>query len=196
MNTSRSRSVMQETGSIVPGSLSSMATLNNQTLAETFLNADVVVIVDVSGSMGSQDAGDGMTRFEKACSELALLQQRNQGKVAVIGFSNDPMFYPGGKPSFMGAGTRMDDALAYAKVADVDGMAFFLISDGEPSSRVDALNVASQYKNKINTIYVGPEGGEGQKFLARLAEASGGVFATAEKVKELASTVETMLLGE
>ena len=189
---SRSKSVREN--AIVPGSLSAMANQSNQSLAETFLSADIVVIVDTSGSMGSHDAGDGMTRYDKACDELALLQGRNQGKVAVIGFSNVSMFYPGGKPSFMGAGTRMDDALAYAKVADVDEMAFFLISDGEPSSRVDALNVASQYKNKINTIYVGPEGGEGQKFLAQLAEASGGVFATAEKVRELASTVETMLL--
>ena len=172
-----------------------MANQSNQSLAETFLSADIVVIVDTSGSMGSHDAGDGMSRYEKACDELALLQGRNQGKVAVIGFSQTSVFYPGGKPSFIGAGTQMAGALAYANVADVDGMVFFLISDGHPTDgEAQVLQVANHYKNKINTIYVGPEGGEGQKFLSRLAEASGGVFATAEKVRELASTVETMLL--
>jgi len=181
---------------IVPGSLGAIANQNQQSLAETFLNADVVVIVDTSGSMHSPDAGDGMTRYDRACNELALLQQRNQGKVAVIGFSEFPQFYPGGQPAFMGAGTRMAKALEFTKVADVEGMAFFLISDGQPTDGEDkVLHIARQYTNKINTIYCGPEGGSGQAFLSQLAQASGGRFATADRVKELASTVETLMLG-
>jgi Mg-chelatase subunit ChlD len=185
---------MEMSKAIIPGSLGAISQQENQSLAETFLSAEMVVIVDTSGSMNASDA-DGMTRYERACHELALLQQRNSGKVAVIGFSNTPMFYPGGQPSLMGADTKMAKALQFTKVADVEGMKFFLISDGQPTDGEDrVLQVASQYKNKINTIYCGPEGGAGQRFLSRLAEASGGVFATADRVKELASTVETMLL--
>jgi Mg-chelatase subunit ChlD len=180
---------------IVPGSLGAIAQQENTSLAETFLNAEVVVVVDTSGSMGSPDAGDGMTRYDKACQELMLLQQRNSGKVAVIGFSNFPNFYPGGKPDFLAGGTEMAKALKFTKVADVEGMTFFLISDGYPTDGEDqVMKIARKYQNKINTIYCGPEGDLGQKFLERLAQASGGRFATAEKVKELAATVETLML--
>jgi Mg-chelatase subunit ChlD len=182
---------------IIPGSLGAIAQQKNQSLAETFLNAEVVVIVDTSGSMGMNDAGDGMTRYDRACHELALLQQRNQGKVAVVGFSNFPQFYPGGQPSHTGADTKMAKALEFTKVADVEGMTFFLISDGQPTDGEDyVLIIAKEYKNKINTIYCGPEGGSGQDFLARLAGASGGRFATADRVKELADTVEKIMLLE
>jgi Mg-chelatase subunit ChlD len=189
------RKVMSK--AIVPGSLGAIANRENVSLAESFLNAEVVVIVDTSGSMGSPDAGDGVTRYDKACSELMQLQQRNSGKVAVIGYSDFPMFYPGGKPDYLGSGTAMAKALKFTRVADVPGMTFFLISDGQPTDGEEkVIRIAQKYQNKINTIYCGPEGGPGQRFLSRLAQASGGRFATAEKVKELASTVETLLLEE
>jgi Mg-chelatase subunit ChlD len=160
------------------------------------MSAEMIVIVDTSGSMSARDVdGSDQSRYERACEELKLLQVRNSGKVAVIGFSNNVQFFPGGIPTFEMGGTQMAKALEFTKVADVEGMTFFLISDGQPTDGSDAvLQVARGYKNKINTIYCGPEGGQGQYFLSQLAKASGGVFATAEKARELASTVETMLL--
>jgi len=180
--------------SIVPGSLGALAQQEHKSLAETFLSAEVVVIVDTSGSMSTPDAGDGMTRYDRACSELMLLQQRNSGKVAVIGFSDHPQFYPGGKPANLGSGTAMAKALKFTKVADVGGMVFFLISDGRPNEEDKTLQISSQYQNKINTIYVGPEGGPGQQFLEQLAQASGGRFATADRAQELAAAGETLML--
>ena len=78
-------------------------------------------------------------------------------------------------------------------MADVTGMRFIVISDGEPSSESEALNVAKTYKNKIDTIYVGPENGDGQEFLRKLAKASGGQGVTSAQVKELASSVKHLL---
>jgi len=179
---------------IVQGSLGSLAPRENVSLAETFLNAEMVVIVDTSGSMCATDTEEGIQRYEKAVQELTRLQGRNPGKVAVIGFSSTAQFYPGGVPQFLQGGTAMEKALKFTKVADVPGMTFFVISDGQPNRPEETMLVASTYQNKINTIYVGPEGGSGQHFLTQLAQAGGGRFATAEKVKELASTVETMLL--
>lgn len=180
---------------IVPGSLGAIAQQDNKSLAETFLGAEVIVIVDTSGSMVSDDTEEGISRYDKACQELMKLQQAHSGKVAVMGFSSIVQFYPGGVPTLLAGDTQMAKALKFTKIADLEGVQFFLISDGQPTDGNDeVLRIARTYQNKINTIYCGPEGGSGEKFLARLAQASGGKFATADRVKELASTVETMLL--
>ena len=51
---------------IIPGSLSHMAKRNNQSLAESFLSADIIVLLDDSVSMSTPDAPNGMTRKEAA----------------------------------------------------------------------------------------------------------------------------------
>ena len=58
-----------------------------------------------------------------------------------------------------------------------------------------AFDVAKTYHNAISTIYVGPEDRPyGRDFLRRLAAATGGSTVTADRVKELASTVTQLLL--
>jgi hypothetical protein len=87
--------------------------------------------------------------------------------------------------------------LKFAKIGDVKGMQFILISDGEPNDEESTLTVAKSYKNHINTIFVGPEGGDGQLFLQKLAKViSGGESATIEKVKELSDHVGRLLLKD
>ena len=71
-----------------------------------------------------------------------------------------------------------------------------VISDGEPDSQEQALAAARRFdKSDISTVYVGPEGGAGQAFLARLAAASGGQSVTAAKTAQLAQTIERFLLA-
>ena len=41
------------TNALIKGSLSDLAQRDNMTLAESFLNADAILIVDMSGSMGA-----------------------------------------------------------------------------------------------------------------------------------------------
>lgn len=181
---------------IVVGSLGAIAKQNGQSLAQTFLSCEVVCLVDTSGSMGAHDGGNGQTRYERACSELAVLQGDLPGKIGVISFSDGTMFCPNGTPFDFGGGTDLAGALQFAKVADVPGaMRFIVISDGEPDDPAAALAIASNYHNRIDTIFCGPENGHGREFLRRLAKASGGSHVTAEAAKALASSVQKLLVA-
>lgn len=179
---------------LVKGSLGAIAQQNNQSIAETFVNADVVILVDTSGSMCACDSRGNRSRYEVACEELKNLQASLPGKLALISFSDDCLFCPNGIPFNYEGGTKLAQALKFAKVADVTGIRFIVISDGQPDSEEEALKVARTFKAKIDTIYVGPEGGDGQAFLKRLAKASGGQGVTADRVKELSANVQRLLL--
>lgn len=180
---------------IVPGSLQDQATAAGGSLAETFLNCDLVVLVDTSGSMIDADAPGGRRRYDAACDELAKLQASQPGKIGVIGFSSYPEFCPGGKPPFQKGGTDLAAALDYANL--IDGLCeLVVISDGQPDNPEAALRSARAYKaSKISTVYVGPEGGAGQEFLRKLAAANRGQSVTAEKTKALASQIERLMLN-
>lgn len=182
---------------LVAGSLYDIAKKNNQYIAETFINCDVVILVDTSGSMSASDSRDGQSRYDVACAELRALQGSLPGKIAVLSFSSDVEFCPSGVAVFQGGGTDMAKALQFAKVADgIPGMRFILISDGEPDYPTDTLRIAASYKNKIDTIYVGPENRPiGRDFLEKLAQTSGGQTITADRAKELKSGIETLLLN-
>lgn len=180
--------------SIVKGSLANIATTNNMSLAQTFISCEVIVLCDTSGSMSARDSVGGNSRYDQACWELATLQGSLPGKIGVISFSDSTMFCPNGTPFFLGGGTDLAGALQFAKVADVPGgMRFIVISDGQPDNADAALRMARKYHNRIDTIFVGPEYGPGREFLERLAAASGGQHVTAEKVKELANSVQRLL---
>lgn len=182
-----------ENNQIIQGSLSAIAQQNNKSIAETFVNADVIIIVDTSGSMALTDSRGGRSRYSVACEELKKLQESLPGKLALLSFSDDVIFCPSGIPFNYEQGTHLDKALKFAKMADVKGMRFIVISDGEPYDEQSALAIAKTYINRIDTIYVGPEGGEGADFLRKLAKASGGQGVTAAQVKELESTVKHLL---
>lgn len=180
---------------IVPGSLSAIAKQEGKSLAETFVNADLVVIVDTSGSMSTHDSRGRKSRYEVACEELATLQGNHPGKIAVLAFADSTIFCPSGMPTYLGGGTDMANALQFAKIADVPGMQFILISDGEPNDEQETLTVARTYRNKISTIYVGPEEKpSGRDFLQRLAAATGGQTIIVDRAKELKSGIEKLYL--
>jgi Mg-chelatase subunit ChlD len=188
--------MMTHKDTLVVGSIADVAAKSGTSLAETFINCDAVVLIDVSGSMDAPDSRDRRTRYDVALEELAALQQALPGKIAVIAFSSWPVFVPGGQPPFLAGGTDLAAALQFAKVADVPSgdMRFFIISDGEPDSRDVALAVARTYHNRIDTIYVGPESYPlGRAFLQQLATASGGQSVTADRVQELARVTQQLL---
>ena len=179
---------------IVRGSLSQIAAQSGKSLAESFIHCDAVVLVDTSASMGTYDTS-ARSRYAAALSELQALQEALPGKIAVISFSDRAVFCPAGIPEFLNAGTDVAAALQFARVADVPGMQFFLISDGELDSAADALRVARQYSNRINTIFVGPEMGGGRRFLNDLALATGGTQYVAELTKALGATIQQAMLN-
>lgn len=179
---------------IVKGSLTDLARQQGQSLAQTFVNAEVVVLVDTSGSMATHDSLGGRQRYEVACEELAALQGSRPGKLAVLSFSQATLFCPDGKPFNQGGGTDLAGALKFARVADVPGMRFIVISDGQPDSPSAALAEAGQYRNRIDVIYVGPESmPAGREFLAKLAVASGGQMVTADRAQNLLAATQKLL---
>lgn len=179
---------------IIKGSLADIAKQNNTSIAESFISADAIVLVDTSGSMSQDDAAGGKSRYDVACSELAKLQETLPGKIAVISFSTHTMFCPNGQPYNFQGGTDLGGALRFAKVADVDDMRFVVISDGEPQSPSDALKAARTYKNRIDVIYVGSEfSNEGRAFLNDLARSSDGVAISSEAMAGLAQKTQLLL---
>lgn len=176
---------------LVKGSLSDTA--NGRTLAESFLNADAILIVDMSGSMSMNDAPGGLERWDAAENELRRLQEENPGKLAVIAFSSAVQFCPTGIPIRFGGGTDIAKALQFVKGADGLGIKFILISDGEPDDKTKTLRVARTFESHIDTVYIGPEGGNGQAFLSELAQAAGGVAATSKAPGLLADNVALLL---
>ena len=185
-----------DNGSLTVGSLGAVAKAANTSLAESFISADLIVLVDVSSSMGACDSRGGHSRYSVACEELAALQRSMPGRIAVIAFASDVEFVPGGVPPNLGGSTNLADALRFAKVADVADMRFIVVSDGQPDSEADALSVARTYAGRIDVIYVGSEvSASGREFLERLAKASGGTFTTSAQAQELSATVQKLMLS-
>ena len=182
--------------SVIPGSLMFVATQARQSIAESFVNADAVILVDTSGSMAACDSRGGQSRHDVACQELARLQRDMPGKLAVISFADLAEFCPSGVPAPPQGSTNLAGTLTFAKCADIEGMRFYVISDGMPDSTSEALRVAATYHVPISTIYVGPESDTmGRAFLSQLANASHGQSVTADCVNELAEKMRPLLLG-
>lgn len=182
--------------SIIPGSLSAVAAQNHKSIAETFVSADVVILIDTSGSMAERDARGGKSRYDVACEELKQLQESLPGKIALVSFSSEVSFCPAGVPTNYGSSTDLVRGLNYVKVADIPDMHFILISDGQPDNPFGALDVARTFNQKIDVIYVGPESRpEGREFLQKLAAATGGKSVMADKTNNLFNEINTLLLN-
>lgn len=178
---------------IVPGSIAAIANRDGMSLAESFLNCEVIVLIDQSGSMSARDAPGGRSRYDAAEAELMHLQRQHPGQVAVISFSDDVKFCPGGVPGRDGGMTNMAGALDFAHVAD-GASQIVLISDGQPNSEGATLTAARRYRHPIHTIYIGPEDGDGRRFLARLAAETGGRVLESDGPGLLAAGVNQLFL--
>lgn len=181
---------------IIAGSLGAVAKKNNASIASGFLNVKCLVMVDVSGSMGSGDATGGKTRYDAACEQLERLQAENPGEIGVCAFSDRAEFCPSGVPINQGGGTDMLAALRMMKMADACGIKLILISDGEAGDEAGTLKQAAKFASKIDTIYIGPETGPGREFLRNLSQATGGISIT-NQTAELGKLSEniTRLIG-
>jgi len=182
---------------IVPGSIADLAGRNGTGIAESILNAEVVILVDVSGSMNTRDARGSQRRYDVACQELARLQQQMPGKIVIVAFSDHAEFVPGGVPPLIGGNTNLAGALEYVQYLD-RLMRFIVISDGQPDNEERALVVARRFASTIDVVYVGPEDDAfgGRKFLERLATDARGKFIIADRAHELADKVGRLLLAE
>lgn len=181
---------------LVIGSLQDIANKQGVSLADSFMNAEMVVILDNSGSMMTRDTARGISRVDLAQEHLTTLQGKHQGKVALICFADNVQYSPSGLIVNVGGGTDLTNALQFCKIVDGHGMKIVLISDGEPSDENSAMAVAKTYKSKIDVIYCGSETSSyGRDFLQRLAAATGGQFFKSDNPGELLEQAELLMLG-
>lgn len=180
--------------SSIKGSLQSIANKSMITVAQAFVDCEVIVLMDSSASMTAEDA-PGQSRWRKACNQLAKLQSENPGKVCLICFDDKQTFEPSGIARYPNGSTDIAGALSFVWKADDTGLKFVVISDGEPDDDEAAIAMARQFKSKISCIYIGPEGGYGARFLKRLSGVTGGQFSNSEVagIGNLSNTVAGFL---
>jgi len=196
---------------IVPykkGSLADQAgglVANPQKVAAALRDAELMTVIDCSGSMSAEDAGpnEDQQRHEAAQECLDILQEKFPGKIAVGAFNglSHGLVHTGILPDPAG-NTPMYDAMDffYPK-AITTKMKFVLISDGEPDAGQGpkCISLARRYQYPIYAIYVGPPSNSlgGQEFLRRLAEASGGKFdhITLDNIKLLTDKIAGYLMA-
>lgn len=161
---------------IVKGSLQESQKNRNVTFAEAFLSVDALIIVDISASMATRDVvveGTTRSRWDEANVQLARVQRRFPGKLAVVAFSDNAEFCPAGVLPPIKGGTNLHGALEFVKPAAGCGLKFIVASDGEPDDPAGTLSYAKTLGNKIDTIHIGSSE-KGRKFLEELAAAAGG----------------------
>ena len=183
---------------LIIGSIGQIAQSTGQALAETFLSASAILILDCSGSMSANDAPDGKSREQAAREQLIRLQATHKGKLALVCFADYAIFAPTGLPVNCGSMTNMVAALKYVQPADDTSTQFILISDGSPNDEKETLQVAKEFKTAIETIYIGPENDRegGRTFLEKLARTTGGKAMISDAPGLLGNGIERLLLQE
>lgn len=187
---------------LVTGSFAEVQKVSGAGLAKSWLRVEAVLVVDVSSSMGTADSGDGNRerRVTVAAREVAKLQRRMPGKLAIVNFNHGASWEPSGRLEEPAGSTNVAGALEYVRDLlgpGAEGITVVVISDGEPDSAEAAISEAGLLKAAgatISTVYCGPDYAHGKAFLERLASAGGGSFGEALLAKALEATV-TKLLG-
>lgn len=188
---------------MVPGSMADYQKRTGAGLAKSWLQVKAVVVVDISGSMSNRDGGDGHRRVDIAKMELAKLQKRMQGQIAVVEFNYDARWRRDGSLGEPDGGTNLRGALDY--VAELVGpglgrLQVIVVSDGLPDSQEDAIASARTMAGagaRLSTVYCGPDSGtessSGKAFLRSLATAGAGSSDEALLVKALEQSIVKLL---
>lgn len=191
---------------MVPGSLAQTAgglANNPHKMAMALRNAELMCIVDCSGSMLAQDAGSNgdSQRHVEAQKALTTLQERFPGRIAIGAFNSMAIgLVPSGLLPNPDGTTPLYEALLdfYPKAIALE-MKVVLLSDGEPDDGPRCIALAQQYKYPIYCIYCGPWGDThgGKEFLRRLAKESGGEFdhVTLKNIKLLEQKIAGYLMA-
>ena len=184
---------------LVTGSFAEVQKVSGAGLAKSWLRVEAVLVVDTSSSMATADAGNHQPRIQVAQQEVAKLQRRLPGKLAIVNFNHDASWEPAGRLQEPAGSTNVAGALEYVRDLlgpGAQGIKVIVISDGEPDDEAPALAEAKLLKAAgavISTVYVGPDHGYGKAFLSRLASVGGGELGEAELVKALGDVVVKLL---
>ena len=148
----------------------------------------VILVLDVSGSMSSQADVPGERRIDALRGVVEELRIKKVPFKQLV-FSSSCMWSdvipePDG-------GTNLSSALSFCEQAEAKHV--IVVSDGQPDSREAAILSAKNLKCKIDVFFVGPKyDTAAQDFMRELAALSGGV-ADSVSFKELQVKVAGML---
>ncbi len=185
-------------GSIVPGSVADLARQNGGRIAPP----SVIIVFDHSGSTEEMDArlldGSRASRWSAGCEQLALIQARMPGKIAVLAFADVVTPCPGGVPPEPTGFTDLALALRMARQADTGAVRFVVISDGQPNDKGTALDLARAFVGQIDAVLVGEgaawEREQSANFMQELALVGRGTFTRdASGMRHLGEAVLKML---
>jgi hypothetical protein len=177
---------------IVTGSLRDIEHASGRAISESFLSVAAIICLDISASMSERDCGQyGESRYAVAIKQLERLQHKLSGKIGIVQWNHEAKFQAGGLPDQPYGSTNVRGCLEYIKPADGTGIKLILISDGEPNVGEDGLDIARTFTSKIDTVYVGPEGGDGARYLRELSRLTGGVSAS-QNVSEICNLAQTV----
>jgi len=159
---------------LVPGSITAMATTDGVLAAP-----EIVVYADISSSMEAMDAvsvlGGACSRHQAVNEQLAILQRKFPGKIAVIAFGSRAEFCPNGQlPDAYGL-TNLHEALEMGKEIDGAGIWHIVLSDGDPDQPYECWDLARSITGRIDTILIAGQR-RGEDFLRELAKIGRGEF--------------------
>lgn len=168
------------------------------------VDARLLAVLDLSGSMGRKDAGEEGTRRRVDVLKDALdkLMESFPNQLAVVGFNTDVFSVSLGVTELRPVGcTNLYGALVASSQQAAAIQNVVLVSDGQPTDgkEREAIDLVCQWNGlgvKFSVIYCGPRGGLGEQFLRRLAQAGGGAYNRVDvKVHLLVDALQTALLA-
>lgn len=188
--------IVKKVNNVVKGSIQDVANQTERSTADVMMDAQYVVIIDISMSMNEYDAtnegGLSIRRFDAAVQALNSLQETMPGRWIIIEFSSQHRIIPTGVIDSPNGMTNLARVLEFTKQFNGLGLKFYLISDGEPDSKPAALNVARTWTDPLNVICVG--GAIGSQFMDELAAMTQGIRADLKEfsAKRLESTIRLL----
>lgn len=167
------------TSLIATGSVIDHAHKLNSDLATSFLDVELILLCDRSGSMAGRDA-QSKARYQVEDEIVKDLQRRHEGKILLASFSDYATIHVNGILPEPSGGTKMLDGLKKILPYCVGDMRVILISDGEPSDNEEKIVQYGvlHFMNRLDTMFAGPRGSSGEAFLKHLARMCNGTTQT------------------
>jgi hypothetical protein len=162
--------------------------------AEVMMSARLALLCDRSASMSDRDA-DSRPKYQIEDEVVSSLQRRYRGQIVLVSFSTHARIELSGTLPTPNGMTNLAGALDRIRPIVDAGIRVCVISDGYPDDAEAALRVARSLKYRLDCIYIGRAGSEGDLFMQRLAAEVGGTHQVNEAAKSIENMIETLLLS-
>lgn len=160
---------------------------------EALMNARLLLICDRSYSMKDRDP-TGHQKYSVEDEVVATLQSKYRGQIALMPFNNFPYLALNGILPAPDGQTNLTAALEMALPLVSLDLRAVVISDGYPDDPQGALAIARGMKHRLDCIYIGEPGSQGDLFMQELAMEAEGSHQVNEATQLLEHMIEVLLL--